>query len=131
MRTGRENGWGRYRALLLACLLAWSAPGLADDEEPREIDYGDLSGLWLVAKQCVPKYPRKARAAGLPGDVTVTMTIGRDGRVIDVIILDATPPDVFDQATLKCLKTWRFEPAPGATPAAVRTTFNVPFRPGR
>ncbi len=129
MRTAGTQGPGCGHALMLACLLAGSAPAVAEEAEPREIEYVELSQVWVVAKQFVPKYPRKARAAGIPGDVTVTMTIGRDGRVVDVTILDATPLEVFDSATLRCLKTWRFEPAPGAAPAAVRTTFNVPFRP--
>ncbi|MFO7655243.1 MAG: energy transducer TonB [Candidatus Krumholzibacteriia bacterium] len=55
-------------------------------------------------------YPYRARQRGTEGEVTVRMLVHEDGTVSDVQILESRPPGVFDQAVLRSVPRWRFEP---------------------
>lgn len=57
-----------------------------------------------------PEYPRRARLRGLQGNVTARFTIGRDGRVHDIEIVESSPAGVFDRSVKKALQEWRFTP---------------------
>lgn len=71
----------------------------------------------------VPAYPPAARRFDLEGAVTVSFYIGEDGRVERAQILDSTA-DVFDDAVLRALGTWRY--ATPVPPGPYRLRF--PFR---
>ena len=58
-----------------------------------------------------PRYPPRARADSVEGQVTLGLLIGPDGRVLKVKVLDATPPGVFDGAAQDSVRGWRFQPA--------------------
>ena len=57
------------------------------------------------------EYPKQARAKGIEGYVTLSMLIGTGGDVERVKILEAQPAGVFDEAAVRAVKTWRFDPA--------------------
>lgn len=57
-----------------------------------------------------PKYPSRARRAGINGVVTVEFTITTKGKVIDPIIIKASPPKLFDKSVLSAIKRWKFKP---------------------
>ncbi|HEX5133504.1 MAG TPA: energy transducer TonB [Candidatus Krumholzibacteria bacterium] len=57
-----------------------------------------------------PVYPFKAREQGVEGVVQVKILVSADGSVGDVQIMDARPPDTFNDAVLKAVPHWRFEP---------------------
>jgi len=57
-----------------------------------------------------PEFPQDARLDGIEGWVRFTYTIGRDGNVSDVRVLDAQPRYVFEQAVKRAVRQWRFEP---------------------
>ncbi len=54
-------------------------------------------------------YPRSALKNGTTGKVRARLTIGEGGDVIDVEILESSPPGVFDDAVTKAVKQYRFE----------------------
>ena len=54
-------------------------------------------------------YPRAALKNGTTGRVKAILTVGERGDVIDVEILESSPPGVFDDAVVKALKQYRFE----------------------
>ncbi|MCB9737997.1 MAG: energy transducer TonB [Deltaproteobacteria bacterium] len=58
-----------------------------------------------------PVFPRRARALGQEGKVTLSVLIDEDGKVEQVRVLDADPPGVFDEAAIEAVRGWRFEPA--------------------
>jgi protein TonB len=63
------------------------------------------------ASRLQPPYPPSEIRAGRDGRVQVRITIGPDGRVVDVARLSATS-DAFFQATREqALRYWRFRPA--------------------
>lgn len=57
-----------------------------------------------------PEYPARARARGLQGSVNLSVLVGEDGAVRDVVVLEADPPGVFDEAAKAAVRSWRFEP---------------------
>jgi len=55
--------------------------------------------------------PAVARAKNLSGRVVLNVLVGADGSVREVRVLEADPPGVFDDAAVRAVRTWRFEPA--------------------
>ena len=53
-------------------------------------------------------YPPLAHAAGVQGVVVVEVTIGTDGRVVDVRTLRSIPP--LDEAAVVAVRQWKFMP---------------------
>ena len=57
-----------------------------------------------------PIYPMRAQRRGIEGWVEVEFTIAEDGRVLNPHIVAAEPSGTFDQATLKAVSRWRYQP---------------------
>lgn len=57
-----------------------------------------------------PVYPFRARSQGIEGVVQVKILVKEDGTVGEVLIMDARPPDTFEEAVLVAVPRWRFEP---------------------
>ena len=55
-----------------------------------------------------PVYPTQARAAGIEGFVEVIYDVSTDGRVVRARVLRSEPPDIFDEAALDAVRSWRF-----------------------
>lgn len=67
-----------------------------------------------------PPYPREAARNRTAGSVTVSFTIGADGRVGNVQVLRARPRGMFEDSVRDTVSTWRFE-APGEPVTMTRT----------
>jgi len=74
-----------------------------------------------------PEYPEKAQSAGVSGiEIQVIITIGTDGRVVEVAILNAPPKLGFEESIRKAVLQWQYEPATvGGAP--VRIKVKQPF----
>jgi TonB family protein len=57
-----------------------------------------------------PIYPQKALEQGLTGYVTVELDVDVKGEPTELRIVEAYPPEVFDQAALEAVRHWRYEP---------------------
>ncbi|MEI7948975.1 MAG: energy transducer TonB [Gammaproteobacteria bacterium] len=57
-----------------------------------------------------PEYPQRALSRGIEGWVTVQFTITETGSVADPIVVDAMPKGMFDEAALKAIARWRYNP---------------------
>jgi protein TonB len=57
-----------------------------------------------------PDYPQRALSRGLEGWVQVQFTISETGAVIDPIVVDSSPKGIFDDAALKAISRWRYNP---------------------
>lgn len=57
-----------------------------------------------------PEFPIDARLDGIEGWVKFSYTIGREGEVYDVKIVDTMPRNVFETAVRRAVRSWRFEP---------------------
>jgi len=58
----------------------------------------------------VPDYPPRAQARGLEGWVQVQFTITATGMVRDPVVVNAEPRNIFDDAALKAIARWRYNP---------------------
>jgi len=57
-----------------------------------------------------PDYPPRALSRGLEGWVKVQFTITPTGTVKDPTVVDADPKNMFDDAALKAIARWRYNP---------------------
>lgn len=57
-----------------------------------------------------PSYPVDALRSGITGEVQVEISIGLDGRVKDVRVLQSRPRGAFEREVTNTVRTWRFEP---------------------
>jgi len=57
-----------------------------------------------------PPYPEAARKRGLEGWVELAFTVTPKGTVEDVEVRNSSPADTFDDAAVRALRQWRFEP---------------------
>jgi protein TonB len=60
--------------------------------------------------QVHPDYPQPAISRGVEGWVKVQFTITATGAVKDAFVIDASPRAVFDDAALKAIARWRYNP---------------------
>ncbi len=82
------------------CLLVLLMSCVALEDRPMQLKSG--SG---------PIYPSAAKAEGVEGAVVVRYGVSVDGRVINARIDSAQPSGVFDEAALKAVRSWRYNPA--------------------
>jgi len=76
----------------------------------------------------MPVYPRNAANRGIEGSVIVEFTVGADGVPVDVIIVTATPPAIFEEASRHAIRRWRLSPAlRDGTPVPVRLRQTIRF----
>jgi protein TonB len=57
-----------------------------------------------------PDYPPRALSRGLEGWVQVQFTITPTGTVKDAVVVNAEPKNIFDDAALKAISRWRYNP---------------------
>jgi periplasmic protein TonB len=57
-----------------------------------------------------PDYPPRALSRNIEGWVQVQFTITETGAVADAVVVDASPKGVFDDAAIKAILRWRYNP---------------------
>lgn len=101
------------------------------DQRPRQIDggyeVGDVDSPPRIRSAGQPEYPYKARRRGVEGRVVVRLLVSAEGRVERADIVSADPPGVFEDAVLRAVRRWRFEPGRVAE-EPVPTWVLVPLR---
>ena len=76
-----------------------------------------------------PDYPPDALRRDTEGSVEVSFTVSPDGKVSDVIIVDAEPSDIFDRATVDAVRRWRYEPKKvGGVPVEAHLQTRLQFK---
>lgn len=74
-----------------------------------------------------PEYPDVARLAGIDGEVTLRILVGRDGTVRDISPLSGPP--ILVRAAIRAVEQWRYAPALiDGHPVDVVTTVTLAFR---
>jgi TonB family protein len=101
----------------------------------RKIARGDLP---QVAEQTLTRlnkldvqYPERALQTSVEGWVELGFTVGADGTVTNVKVLNAAPPKVFDASASKAVSRLRYKPVlqngkPSAVGTQVRIVYRVP-----
>jgi TonB family protein len=81
-----------------------------------------------LLKSVQPVYPMKAEGKKLEGWVEVEFTVSESGKVQDIAVRAASIPGVFDDAAVKAVSQWRYQPIlRDAKPVPVRTQIRVRF----
>ncbi len=65
-------------------------------------------------------YPARAAYDGVIGSVIAKFRFDEEGRVLDVDVLAAVPPDVFDDSVLDASSSWYYQVAEGVDPSTCR-----------
>lgn len=71
---------------------------------------GELDSPVTPLVKLPPVYPPLARRRGIDGQVKVSFTVTRDGRVADIRILSAEPARIFDSSVISGVSKWTFKP---------------------
>jgi TonB family protein len=109
-----------------ANLVRQQLDGAAAENAPPD-DLMPASRLNLV-KSVPPVYPVRARAAGIEGWVDLDFTVAEDGIVRSIEVHAASTPGVFEDAAIKAVSQWRYQPVlRDNQPVAVRTRLRVRF----
>ena len=87
------------RTLVFAMMVAVLAGCLASQNRPLQLVSGGG-----------PSYPAAARADGVEGFVVIRYDVTVQGRVSNAQVVRAEPPEVFDDAALKAVRSWVFNP---------------------
>jgi TonB family protein len=64
----------------------------------------------MVVKSSTPEYPSKAQRRKAQGFVDMHFTVNPAGEVVDVDVVKAEPPDMFEDAAVRAIKRWKFKP---------------------
>ncbi len=74
-----------------------------------------------------PQYSKEAEAAHFSGKVHVSLTVDKDGRAQDIMVLDS-PGLGLDAKILEALEKWRFQPGTrNGVPIPITATIEVNF----
>ncbi len=81
-------------------------PFTLPQESTRDVTLPEIAPLVQVP----PRYPRRAARLQIEGFVRLEFTITRDGNVVEPVVVESEPPNVFDEAALQAIIQWKFEP---------------------
>jgi protein TonB len=88
---------------------------------------GDVATAPVLVTRVVPEYPRRARLAGIEGEVVLEVVVDRYGRVTaDIRVVSAVPE--LERAAVAAVQRWRFKPARDRQGTAVAVVMEVPVR---
>ena len=117
-------------------LARWEMPAI---DIPLNIGSGPyLGGFRLEAVEMpaaavplvrvAPQYPQRALMRRKEGNVRVAFTINPDGSVSDARVIEAQPPGYFEQAALRAIRHWKFQPQlQGGVAVARQATQTISF----
>jgi TonB family protein len=81
-----------------------------------------------LLKSVQPAYPNRAQASKTEGWVDVEFTVAESGSVKDVVVRATSNPGVFEDAAVKAVSQWRYQPVVReATAVPVRTQLRIRF----
>jgi TonB family protein len=97
-------------------------------EAPVRIRVGGNVQATQLVRQVKPAYPESARAAGIEGTVVLQATIGTDGALKSVRVLNAQIDPDLAQAALSAVQQWLYKPSLlNGEPAEITTTITMNF----
>jgi TonB family protein len=95
-------------------------------ETPKRIRVGGSVQAVNLVSQGTPEYPALAKQAGVQGTVSLSVIVGKDGKVQDIKVISGHP--LLVQAALDAVKNWVYRPTLlNGDPVEVSTTIDVNF----
>ncbi len=88
------------------------APAVQSRSAPDVVQFAALSAdnQPEILVQTAPKISGRAAQMGAKGQVVVEFTIDPTGAVKDAVVVEATPPSIFDRSVLRALTQSRYKP---------------------
>ena len=83
---------------LLAAILLFT--GCASQDRPLQLSSG-----------AAPIYPPQAQVQAVEGKVIIQYDVTDQGIVINAVVIESSPGQVFDAAALQAVTSWKFTPA--------------------
>lgn len=77
---------------------------------PGALEAATLAARLKPLRSEPPDYPASALAHRISGVVTLEYRVDTRGETRDIHVVEATPPQVFDQAAINAVKHWRYAP---------------------
>jgi protein TonB len=63
-----------------------------------------------LVQHIAAEYPRDAARKGIEGSVDVSFTVTSQGKVTDVLVLDAEPSEIFNRSAVAAVRRWKYDP---------------------
>ncbi|MCB1926056.1 MAG: energy transducer TonB [Gammaproteobacteria bacterium] len=83
----------------------------------------------MVLSRLPPQYPYRAQRRGTEGWVRLSFEVTAEGAVRDVVVVEGSPPGIFDHEAIRAVQRWKFKPRiESGVPVAVRTEQTIDFR---
>ncbi|OPX34237.1 MAG: hypothetical protein B1H11_11250 [Desulfobacteraceae bacterium 4484_190.1] len=93
-----------------------------------EFEIGEIDGPLIPVVKIPPPYPFRARRMGIEGSVRIEFLVNEKGNVEKLKILDANPPNIFEQSVKRTVLSWRFKPGTlEGEPVKVRAMTTIRF----
>jgi protein TonB len=122
--SGLDFGLGSAADLALADATA----ALVGDLGGAVMDEGNVEDPPRPTRRDPPEFPARARSLGQSGKVTLSFVVDVDGSVQDVMVVESSPPGVFDDAAVDAVRGWSFSPGRHeGLPVAVRVRQTLTF----
>lgn len=74
------------------------------------VNIGASDTEYLPIVTIAPQYPQRALQRGIEGWCLVSFTVNEVGAVEDPVVVDGEPPGMFDQASIRAVQRFRFNP---------------------
>ena len=71
---------------------------------------GTSDGDYLPIVKVAPQYPRRALKKGIEGYVVLEFTVTTLGTVIDPLVIESKPKNIFDRAAINAAKKFKYKP---------------------
>jgi periplasmic protein TonB len=102
-----------------------TAPDESEPGGPKNAGEGAMMSAGVI-NGTKPDYPLTARKQGIEGKVMLRVTVGTDGRITSVIVVQSSGHAMLDKAARDGVARWRFSPARRAT-GAIASVVDVPI----
>lgn len=89
---------------------AWVRPEVGKIAAPRGTSLAGTDRDTLPLVRVPPDYPPGAESKGIEGWVQVQFTVAANGSVRDAFVVASEPRTIFDDAALKAIARWRYNP---------------------
>ena len=63
-----------------------------------------------LVQHIATEYPQDAARKGIEGSVDVSFTVTSQGKVTDVLVLDAVPSEIFNRSAVAAVRRWKYDP---------------------
>ena len=122
----------REQAARVAQQQAPQAPAARPAAAPARTAESEAITDAVLVRQVNPRYPTAAMRSNQEGWVDVELTVGSDGTVSNVNVVDAQPKHVFDRSAVDAVSKWEFKPAMrNGEPMTVTLRRRLQFNLGR